>query len=132
MIYGRGAGAKPTASAIISDVMYALGHDKPVYPTFENESADLSSQLSLAKDRCCAFYVRLSAKDAPGVLSHVTGCLSRTGINVRAIFQPERRAADGAQITLLTHPAFEKDMRQAVSDFDPTYVTVMNVIRVEE
>ena len=132
MIYGRGAGSAPTASAIMGDVLYAIERGKPEYPTFENLTDSLSPALHVAQDRNCAFYLRLSAKDTPGVLAHVTGCLSKAGVSVRAILQPEARKTGCAQITILTHPTFEKDMRKAADEFDTRYVTLMNLFRVEE
>lgn len=132
MIYGQGAGSAPTASAIVSDLLCAAERHKPWYPTFENTSGELSPRLRMAQDRTCAFYLRLCAKDTPGVLSHVTGCLSARGVSVRALLQPKPKENACAQITLLTHPAFEKDMRQAVAALDSRIATVKNLFRLEE
>ncbi len=132
MVYGRGAGSAPTASAVVSDCLAAVDSDKPYYPTFKNTDNALASPLQMADNRQSAFYLRVSAKDMPGVLSHVTGCLSEAGISVCAISQKEPKAEGSAQIMLVTHPAYEKDMRAAIQKFNAQYVSVENLLYVEE
>lgn len=132
MVYGRGAGSAPTASAVVSDCLAAVDSDKPYYPTFKNTDNALAAPLQMADNRRSAFYLRVSAKDMPGVLSHVTGCLSEAGISVCAISQKEPKAEGSAQIMLVTHPAYEKDMRAAIQKFNAQYVSVENLLYVEE
>ena len=130
MIYGRGAGSAPTASAIVSDLICAAQESNAAASTFEVVEG-LSESVRMAQDRTCAFYLRLQVKDNPGVLAHVASCLSGQKVSVRALQQPQG-SGDGAQITILTHPAAESSIRSAVSAFDSSLVTVMNVLRVEE
>ena len=130
MIYGRGAGSAPTASAIVSDLICAAQESNAASSIFEVVEG-LSESVRMAQDRTCAFYLRLQVKDNPGVLAHVASCLSGQMGSVRALQQPQG-SGDGAQITILTHPAAESSIRKAVSAFDAELVTVMNVLRVEE
>ncbi len=130
MIYGRGAGSAPTASAIVSDLICAAQEAHAAASTFEVVEG-LSETVRMAEDRVCAFYVRLQVKDNPGVLAHVASCLSAQQVSVRALQQPQG-SGDGAQITILTHPCPESSVRRAASAFDQDLVTVMNVLRVEE
>ena len=130
MIYGRGAGSAPTASAIVSDLICAAQETDPAASSHETVEG-LSQPVRMADDRICAFYLRLQVKDSAGVLAHVAGCLSGRQVSVRALQQPQAGDKD-AQITILTHPTQESRIRAAVSGFDPTLVTVMNVLRVEE
>ena len=130
MIYGRGAGSAPTASAIVSDLICAAQETRGASSTFEVVEG-LSETVRMAEDRTCAFYLRLQVKDNPGVLAHVASCLSGQEVSVRALQQPQG-SGDGAQITILTHPAAESSIRKAVTSFDSELVTVMNVLRVEE
>ena len=130
MIYGRGAGSAPTAGAMTSDLINAIlatvDDNAPKVRARQNyESAPM------LQDRTSAFYIRLSAQDATGVLAHVAASLSEHQIGVKALLQPEERAQEGAQITILTHPASEKNIRAAISAFDSKLVRVMNVLRVE-
>ena len=131
MIYGRGAGSAPTASAIVSDLINAiLDTSDDAQPGRPDIPQDVGC-LPMLEDRSSAFYIRLSAQDATGVLAHVAASLSRHQIGVKALLQPEERAEEGAQITILTHPASEKNVRAALAAFDRQLVRVMNVLRVE-
>ena len=130
MIYGRGAGSAPTAGAMMSDLINAILEtaDDGAPRSAVRESG---RPVEMLKDRVSAFYIRLSAQDATGVLAHVAASLSEHQIGVKALLQPEERALEGAQITILTHPASEKNVRAAISAFDKRLVRVMNVLRVE-
>ncbi len=130
MIYGRGAGSAPTAGAMMSDLINAIlqttdDHAPQAAPK-EN-----GASVPMIPDRISAFYIRLSAQDATGVLAHVAASLSEHQIGVKALLQPVERAAEGAQITILTHPASEKNVRAAIAAFDKRVVKAMNVLRVE-
>ena len=130
MIYGKGAGSAPTAGAMVSDLICAI------LQTNGKQQAPVPAEICykdalVSDDRQCAFYIRLAARDAIGVLAHVTKSLSEENIGVKALLQPQERADEGAQITILTHPASEKSLRSAVRSFDKRYVKVMNVLRVE-
>ena len=130
MIYGRGAGSAPTAGAMMSDLINAIlqtADDRaPQASARENEAPAV-----MLKDRVSAFYIRLSAQDTTGVLAQVAASLSERQIGVKALLQPVERATEGAQITILTHPASEKNVRAAIAAFDKRAVRVMNVLRVE-
>ena len=130
MIYGRGAGSAPTAGAMMSDLINAIiqTSDDHAPQAADCQNYETGPMLS---DRCSAFYIRLSAQDATGVLAHVAASLSGHQIGVKALLQPVERAMEGAQITILTHPASEKSVRAAVAAFDKNLVKVMNVLRVE-
>ena len=130
MIYGRGAGSAPTAGAMMSDlintILQTADDHAPQAAPKENDAP-----VPMIADRVSAFYIRLSAQDATGVLAHVAASLSEHQIGVKALLQPVERAAEGAQITILTHPASEKNVRAAIEAFDKRLVKVMNVLRVE-
>lgn len=70
MLYGRGAGAKPTGSAIVSDVIYAIKRETPLYPPFEN-NGKLSGEIEIVKDFHSKYFVVLgvSRADADKVIT---------------------------------------------------------------
>ena len=63
MLYGRGAGAKPTGSAIVSDVIYAIKRETPLYPPFEN-NGKLSGDIEIVKDFHSKYFVVLGVSHA--------------------------------------------------------------------
>ena len=129
MLFGRGAGSAPTASAVVSDMLYAASRETPRHPTFRNENK-LADGLTVTDDWHCSFYLRLSASDRPGVMAHITSCLGNEGISIRNLMQ--RDAVEGrAQIVLITHDAGECAIRKAIAAIDSTDVQVESMIRVE-
>ena len=129
MLFGRGAGSAPTASAVVSDMLYAVSRETPRHPTFRN-SDKLAEGLSVTNDWRCSFYVRLEASDRPGVLAHITTCLGNEGISIRNLMQ--RDAVNGrAQIVLITHDAGECSIRKALAAIDSRDARVESMIRVE-
>ena len=130
MIYGRGAGSAPTAGAMMSDLINVILETANDHAS-QVQARENDGCVPMISDRTSAFYIRLSAQDATGVLAHVAASLSSHQIGVKALLQPVERALEGAQITILTHPASEKNVRAAIEAFDKRLVKVMNVLRVE-
>jgi len=129
MLFGCGAGSAPTASAVVSDMLYAAARETPRHPTFVNENR-LADGLVVTNDWRCSFYLRFTASDKPGVMAHITSCLSDRGISIRNLMQ--RDAVDGhAQIVLITHNAGECAVRKALEAIDPQSAQVEAMIRVE-
>ncbi len=130
MIYGRGAGSAPTAGAMVSDLINAITQNAEDRAN-QAPARESEAPVPMLSDRVSAFYIRLSAQDTTGVLAQVAAALSEHQIGVKALLQPVERATEGAQITILTHPASEKNVRAAIAAFDKRLVRVMNVLRVE-
>ena len=129
MLFGRGAGSAPTASAVVSDMLYAASRPSPRHPTFHNGDT-LAPGLKVTDDWHCSFYIRLRASDRPGVMAFITTCLGREGISIRNLMQ--RDAVEGsAQIVLITHDAGECAVRKALAAIESRDVQVESMIRVE-
>ena len=129
MLFGCGAGSAPTASAVVSDMLYAVSREMPHHPTFINENR-LASGLVDTDNWRCSFYIRFTASDKPGVMGHITSCLGEENISIRNLMQ--RDAVDGhAQIVLITHNAGECAVRKALAAIDPESAKVEAMIRVE-
>ena len=74
MLYGRGAGALPTGSAIVSDIIYAGKHQDLMYATFENnEFADKNTKF--VSDFSTKYFIRLNVLDEVGMLSKIANLL---------------------------------------------------------
>ncbi len=120
LYYGAGAGAEPTASSVVADlvdVTRALTADP------ENRVPHLAFQASAIADIPVlpleniktAYYLRLCAEDKPGVLADVTRIFADQDISIEAILQKESRAGETRlPIILLTQTVREKDMNAAI------------------
>ncbi|HET9252380.1 MAG TPA: homoserine dehydrogenase [Candidatus Eisenbacteria bacterium] len=135
MLYGKGAGALPTAQAVLGDVMatarewnarreagamapVAASSDAPAGGTSKPGNAARSAEpepaerLPLDEVRTKA-YIRLLVEDRPGVLAQVANRLGATSVSVAQMFQ-EPGVRGEASITMLTHEARDRDIRDAV------------------
>ena len=127
MIYGRGAGDMPTASALVSDLIQAAGTKRHKLPAVSGAPCEM------AEDWSCVHFVRLRAQDEPGVLSMVSGRFASQGVSFASMVQKGERDADGfVQLVFLTHKASEQAVRRALASMDSAIVTTESVIRVEE
>ena len=131
MLYGRGAGAAPTGSAIVGDVIYCATHDNYNYSAFKNtEKADPSTKF--IKNFESAYYLRIAATDKAGVLSKITSIFSKCGISVAQLIQ-EKDGTDGTvPIVIVTHETHENSVNKAVEAINATegIAKVASVIRV--
>ena len=131
MLYGRGAGALPTGSAIVGDIIYCATHDNFNYSTFNNtEKADPSTKF--VTNFQSAYYLRLDAKDKAGVLSKVSSVLSKHNISVAEVIQENKKVNGVVPLILVTHETFEKNVNKAVDEINSieNLAKVASVIRV--
>ena len=78
-----------------------------------------------------AYYLRMSVKDKPGVVSQVTGILGDLEISIEAIQQKEPADDEEyASIVMLTQPVFEKSMKQAISSIEKLDSIMGNVVMI--
>lgn len=126
MFYGRGAGDMPTASALVSDLIKAARAKRHLLPAVSDEPCEM------ADDWSCVHFVRLVAKDEPGVLSLVSGKFARHGVSIASMVQKGEPDENGElQMIFLTHRASERALRLALSELDKKKVSIGSVIRVE-
>ena len=112
MLYGRGAGALPTGSAIVSDVIFAAKHPENNYSTFKNEkTADPS--VKFISDFTSSYYIRFSVQDKAGVLSKIAGIFAKYNVSIKDVVQ---KAEDGEQVPMIfvTHKTNEFSVRKAL------------------
>ena len=127
MFYGRGAGDMPTASALVSDLLVAARAKAHRLPAVLGEAERISD------DWTCVHFVRILARDEPGVLSELAGLFARHGVSIASMVQKGVRDAEGrVQIVFLTHRASERAVRAAIAQMDGTLGAQVSVIRVEQ
>lgn len=131
MLYGRGAGALPTGSAIVGDIIYCATHDNFNYSTFNN-TADADPVTKFLTNYESAYYLRLDVDDKAGVLSKVTSVLSKHGISVARVIQEKQNEGSGVSLILITHCTHEKNTDKAVQEINKNggFAKVVTVIRV--
>ena len=131
MLYGRGAGALPTGSAIVSDVIYAATHSENKYATFRNtQSAEPG--VTFVTDFRSRYYIRLTVRDRVGILSKVAGIFSHYNISI-VDFVQKGEEIENIPIILITHETGELSVRRAVEKIAQLddVCEVNTVIRVE-
>ena len=139
LYYGAGAGAEPTASAVVADVIdvvRALTSDpENRVPHLAFQADSLHDIPVLTSDRFkTAYYLRLTAEDKPGVLADVTRILADHHISIEAIIQKEPPVDETAiPIILLTQITLEKEMNAAIAEIEAlkTVSGKVNRIRLE-
>ncbi|MCV6639225.1 homoserine dehydrogenase [Candidatus Albibeggiatoa sp. nov. NOAA] len=123
LYYGAGAGAEPTASAVVGDlvdVVRALTSDP------ENRVPHLAFQPNALSDVAVmpmedietSYYLRMTALDRKGVLAQVTSLLSDNDISIEAIIQKQVGDADSVTIVILTHDVKEASVNQAIQNIE--------------
>ncbi len=129
MFYGAGAGAAPTGSAIVSDVVKALG-GSPKYCDFDN-NGKLDKNINLVGDFVSGYYIDISVEDKPGVLSRISTVLGENNVSIKAATQAP--GDDGtANVVFLTHRAGEKSVMRSLESIGKlaSVINVQSVIRV--
>lgn len=136
LYYGAGAGAEPTASAVVADlvdVARAMTSDP------ENRVPHLAFQANAIVDTPIlppdniktAYYLRLTADDKPGVLADVTRILAAHHISIEALIQKEPPSGDtSVPIIMLTQLTLEKEMNAAIADIEALATVSGKVARI--
>ena len=119
LYYGAGAGAEPTASAVVADlvdVVRTLTSDpENRVPHLAFQPDALSDLPILPMDQVeTAYYLRLQTEDKPGVLADVTRILADSGISIEAVMQKEPVGDADVTIIMLTHSVMEGKMFEAI------------------
>ena len=126
MFYGRGAGDMPTASALVSDLVKAACSKVHRLPAVSSEPC------VMADDWSCVHFVRMLAKDEPGVLALVAGRFAEHGVSISSMVQKGERNENGfVQLIFLTHNASERAVRSALAGIEGERVFLGSIIRVE-
>jgi len=124
LYYGAGAGAEPTASAVVADVvdvvrvLTADPENRVPHLAFQPDSLTDTPVLDM-EDISTAYYLRMQVSDKPGVMADITRILGDAGISIEAILQKEPAAgAERASVILLTHVVKERRMNRAISQIE--------------
>ncbi len=118
MYYGKGAGANPTSSAIVADIVDIALKIKSNYEynpkaySFFNNLKQLDFNESESR-----YYFRFNALDKPGILSKISGILGKHNISIASVIQKEsEEEGNYVPLVMLTHNALEKNVRNAFNE----------------
>jgi homoserine dehydrogenase len=120
MYYGQGAGASPTATAVVADLIAAardraVGRTVRVPPWGVPQAALRAARIRPLAELEGEYYLRFMALDRPGVLARIAGVLGRFDISIAAVIQKERRAGTTLPVVIRTHRARERDLTRALA-----------------
>ncbi len=131
LFYGQGAGAPPTSSAVVSDIVAIAKNLKDDYKSSDFVSFGQSSaQVKDMEHVRTRYYVRFTTVDKPGVLAKVSGVLAKHNISIASVNQLERKTAGAVPIVIMTHEALERDMRRALGEIDRLSVVKKKSVRI--
>jgi homoserine dehydrogenase len=124
LFYGRGAGALPTASAVVSDMIDVVSGR--ANPTFQSQNLWKSrreeTRLTRADQATSRFYLRLTIADRPGVIGQIAMVLGHHQISIASIIQHDPGGDDSPDgpvpLVLMTHVARESAVMAAITDID--------------
>ena len=126
---GPGAGAAPTASAIIGDVLSAchqMGSDQTNWYRLRKQKSGNKTVENVNS----SWFIRLSVKDEPGVLATIAGLFGENSVSIESVIQEGR--GDNAELVLVTHEATENNLNKSIESIEnlDSVSSVTSTIRV--
>ena len=123
LYYGAGAGALPTASAVVADIIdiaRLLGADTGNrVPHLAFQPSQVQAQTILPMDEIISsYYLRVQAQDKPGVLGRIANLLADQNVSIEALIQKGVVNGDTAEIVILTHSTVEKHVKAAIAGIE--------------
>lgn len=131
MLYGRGAGALPTGSAIVSDIVFAAGKTSP--RRFSWEELEEVNEEDFATDFSSKYYIRLVVSDEEGTLGKIANVFGKNNISINSVVQKDAKKHE-VPIIFITHETKESLIRKALGEIEQLsgVEAVAALIRVEE
>ena len=135
LFVGEGAGANPTSSAVVADVVSSARKIVLGIGSISTWKAVSGKSIKTMDEIETQYYVRLNAADRPGVLAQIATVFGNNNISISSAIQPESDSqTQTAEIVIMTHPAREKAMQKALLELERLEVVreISNFIRVED
>jgi homoserine dehydrogenase len=136
LYYGAGAGAEPTASAVVADLVDiarlqgTTAEQRVAYLGYQLDQQQVLPVLPIAEVQS-AYYLRLHASDKPGVMADVTKILADLQISIDAMLQKEPQEGEAeADIVILTHTTQEKTIDAAITRIEALPAIAGTVIKI--
>jgi homoserine dehydrogenase len=138
LYYGPGAGAEPTASAVVADLVdvtrtHTADPDNRVPHLAFQPDALVNLPWLTIEDTITSYYFRMRVADQPGVLADIARVLADHRISIDAMFQREPGEGENqTDIILLTHEALERDVNDAMDRIEALPTVLAPVIRIRQ
>ncbi len=131
LLIGKGAGKKPTAASIVSDIINFDNNKKRRLSS--NTKKNISYKKANVLDRKGKFYLRMGVLDKPGVLADITSFFKRKKISISSMFQLENKISGYVQLIFVTHSVLEKQLVLTIKKIEKIdkVKTKINFIRIE-
>ena len=136
MVYGQGAGSLPTGSAVVGDLidiarnllMNSGGRVPPC--SFQSGAREVLRHKPMAELRC-AYYLRFTVRDAPGILSELSGILGGHDISIASVVQRGDARGGTVSVVMITHEAMERNVQAAIAKIEGQVSDRPLLIRIE-
>jgi len=140
LLYGKGAGMMPTASAVLGDIIDCARHiNTNSIGTISNrgylEEHLIKKPIKPLEEIESKFYIRLIVEDKPGVLASISGILGNRNISIESVVQKGRdEKGKGVPLVIFTHETKEKELKTALDSIEKLDFCLSKplVIRIEE
>lgn len=134
IFYGEGAGPRATSSAVVSDIVKIAQNINRGITNPPRLPFDSGLNVKPMDDIETRYYIRMSVDDRAGVLAQISKILGDHAISISSVIQKETDlSAQTAEIVIMTHPAKEKAVQQALKETEclPVVKEISNFVRVE-
>jgi homoserine dehydrogenase len=132
MYYGRGAGELPTGSAVVGDIISILrnGLNNSIIAKKEDDCSNI--EVSSMEKTKSEYYIRLSVKDEPGVLSKVSTILGENDVSIFSVIQ-KGKSKEFVPLVFVTHKTYEGNIKKSIDSIKklPVVNKIESLIRVE-
>ncbi|HKP57269.1 MAG TPA: homoserine dehydrogenase [Polyangiales bacterium] len=139
LLSGLGAGALPTAVSVVSDIVDVGRNLRSASGGRVPQRAFRGDRMTVARvqppaDHRCRFYLRFSVQDKSGVLGKLATSLGKHSVSIEQMVQEGHQSETPVSVVVLTHPAREGDVREALREIDGLDVVAAptRLLRIEE
>ena len=131
LYYGRGAGGKPTSSAVVSDILaIGLGTAPVLFARLPLLTKKREVPFVPSSEIVSRNYLRVTTLDVPGVMAQIANILSKHRISLAGINQHESRSGQSVPIVITTHEVKDGDVSRAIKEIDQLKSITANTVRI--
>lgn len=132
MLYGRGAGALPTGSAVVGDIISILRNNVDLPTLFTMKSSQVPKQVHSIAQSSAGCYIRLNVKDQPGILGSIASVFGKHNVSIFGVTQ-DVKDHENVSLVFITHEALEDNIRKSIKEIEELDKVnrLENIIRIE-